>query len=229
LPNLPSAALSATASQQVQALAQRLQAATAAPDSAALLAELYGVYRGAGAWPHAAPLAALVAQLNPTLANVKAAAEAFREAAQHATVRPTPEAFQPFNQNAVYWYSKWVEMAPQDTNARLELALRYVDSETPMAGIATLREIVQQNPRHYKANLYLGLFSLRSNQRDKAVERLRAAIAADPTQAEPYYYLGSVLMEQPSTAAEGRQLLLQAQQRTQDPALRRLINSQLGS
>ena len=57
-----------------------------------------------------------------------------------------------------------------------------------MQGIALLREVVAQDPNNINANLNLGLFSMKSGQFDKAVQRFKIIIAHKPD-FESYFYL----------------------------------------
>jgi uncharacterized protein HemY len=57
-----------------------------------------------------------------------------------------------------------------------------------MKGIGLLLEVVKQDPNNLKANLNLGMFSMKSGQFEKAVERFKTVIAQKP-EVEPYFYL----------------------------------------
>ena len=51
-------------------------------------------------------------------------------------------------------------------------------------------EIAEQDPKNLKANLNLGLFSMKSGQYEKAVERFKTVISLAPS-AEAWFYLAS--------------------------------------
>jgi tetratricopeptide (TPR) repeat protein len=59
-----------------------------------------------------------------------------------------------------------------------------------MQGIAMLLEVVAKDPKNVKANMNLGLFSIKSGQFDKAIPRFNTVIATAPT-PEAYFYLGT--------------------------------------
>jgi tetratricopeptide (TPR) repeat protein len=59
-----------------------------------------------------------------------------------------------------------------------------------MQGITLLLDVVKQDPKNLKANLNLGLFSMKSGQFDKAVERFKTVIGIAPS-AEAWFYLAS--------------------------------------
>lgn len=61
----------------------------------------------------------------------------------------------------------------------------------PMQGIMMLRDILKDEPNNIKVLYQLGLFSIQSNQLDKAVERFEAVV--DQNNAEykdAWFYLG---------------------------------------
>ncbi|WP_129714319.1 tetratricopeptide repeat protein [Pedobacter sp. SYP-B3415] len=60
----------------------------------------------------------------------------------------------------------------------------------PMQGIAMLLDVVKQDPSNIRANMNLGLFSLKSGQFDKAVPRFTKVIEQKPS-ADAYFYLGT--------------------------------------
>ena len=59
-----------------------------------------------------------------------------------------------------------------------------------MQGITLLLNVVKQDPKNVKANMNLGLFSRKSGQFDKAVNRFKTVIAQKP-QPEAWFYLAS--------------------------------------
>jgi uncharacterized protein HemY len=59
-----------------------------------------------------------------------------------------------------------------------------------MMGINLLVYFVKNDPKNLKANLNLGLFSMKSGQYEKAVERFKTVISLAPS-AEAWFYLAS--------------------------------------
>jgi uncharacterized protein HemY len=57
-----------------------------------------------------------------------------------------------------------------------------------MQGIALLLGVVKQEPNNRAANLNLGLFSMKSGQYEKAIDRFKTVIAQKP-EFESYFYL----------------------------------------
>ena len=92
--------------------------------------------------------------------------------------------------NAVESFKKAMQKAPDNLDAQTGLGIAYVNggAPSPMAGISLLLGVVAKDPKNLKANLNLGLFSMKSGQFEKAVERFKNVVAQKP-ELEPYFYL----------------------------------------
>jgi len=92
--------------------------------------------------------------------------------------------------NAVESFKKAMQLAPDNLDAQTGLGIAYVNggSQGPMAGITLLLGVVAKDPKNLKANLNLGLFSMKSGQFEKAVDRFKTVVAQKP-ELEPYFYL----------------------------------------
>lgn len=92
--------------------------------------------------------------------------------------------------NAVESFKKAMQIAPDNLDAQTGLGIAYVNggAPSPMAGITLLLGVVAKEPKNLKANLNLGLFSMKSGQFEKAVERFKNVVAQKP-ELEPYFYL----------------------------------------
>ena len=129
----------------------------------------------------------LVAAKQNTFADWLMAGNRFNEAVkvtrdtltQPAMVLKAAESFQ----NAL-------KLNPTSLDAKMGLGVADVNgAASPMQGIALLLEVVKQEPGNVTANLNLGLFSMKSGQFDKAVNRFKTIIAQKPTDVESYFYL----------------------------------------
>ncbi|MFD2872682.1 tetratricopeptide repeat protein [Mucilaginibacter ximonensis] len=90
---------------------------------------------------------------------------------------------------AVEAFTNALKLKPQSLDAKTGLGVADVNGgASPMQGIALLREVVAQDPENVNANLNLGLFSMKSGQFDKAIERFKTVIAKKPD-FESYFYL----------------------------------------
>lgn len=65
----------------------------------------------------------------------------------------------------------------------------------PMRGITMLREVIEEDPNHVKANYWLGEFSLMSGQLEKAAPRFIKILEVDPANAEAATKLVQVYIE----------------------------------
>lgn len=100
------------------------------------------------------------------------------------------ESAQPvFTQNAVEAFENALKLKPNSLEAKTGLGVAYVNGgATPMQGIGLLREVVAQEPDNISANLNLGLFSMKSGQFEKAVDRFKTVLKLKPD-FETYFYL----------------------------------------
>ncbi|RYY06589.1 MAG: tetratricopeptide repeat protein [Sphingobacteriaceae bacterium] len=92
--------------------------------------------------------------------------------------------------NAVESFKKAMQLAPTNLDAQTGLGIAYVNggAPSPMAGISLLLGVVKKEPKNLKANLNLGLFSMKSGQFEKAVDRFKNVVEQKP-ELEPYFYL----------------------------------------
>ena len=94
-------------------------------------------------------------------------------------------------QKAISSYQKADKLKPNTLEVKTGLGIAYVTgTPNPMQGITLLLDVVKQDPKNLKANLNLGLFSMKSGQFDKAVERFKTVITIAPS-AEAWFYLAS--------------------------------------
>jgi tetratricopeptide (TPR) repeat protein len=63
---------------------------------------------------------------------------------------------------------------------KLQQAIELVNGADPMAGIMQLRELVAKDSTNVDAHYYLGLFSLKSGQLDKAIGRFNTVLKLKP-------------------------------------------------
>jgi tetratricopeptide (TPR) repeat protein len=94
-----------------------------------------------------------------------------------------------FVANAVEAFEHATKLQPASLEAKTGLGVAYVNGgATPMQGIALLLDVVKQQPNNREANLNLGMFSMKSGQYQKAVQRFKTLIA-QKEEVEPYFYL----------------------------------------
>ena len=101
---------------------------------------------------------------------------------------------------AIFGFQKVLELNPANLDAKAKLGASFVESSSllgnpPMKGITLLREVVAQDSTNIEANFQLGLFSVSSQQFDKAIERFNRILRTDSTQIDMYAYLGDTYMQ----------------------------------
>ncbi|MBK0384372.1 tetratricopeptide repeat protein [Pedobacter sp. SD-b] len=92
---------------------------------------------------------------------------------------------------AITAYNKALEINPNSLDAKTGLGVAYVTgTQNPMQGIQLLLGVVKEDPKNVKANMNLGMFSMKSGQFQKAVDRFKTVIDVKPT-PEAWFYLGT--------------------------------------
>jgi predicted Zn-dependent protease len=116
------------------------------------------------------------------------------------------------------YYQKALAKNPNLLAAKANMAMTYVNTDTPMQGIMLLREVLQQEPTNELALFNLGLLSMRSNQYDRAIERFRQILVNNPGNRKAQFYLGVSLAEAGQNA-EAKKVLAQVKQQEKDPQI----------
>ena len=130
----------------------------------------------------------LIAQKEPGFTPWLKTGDKFTEAYQQTADTLMQPAFV---QKAIQAYQEADKLQPNTPEVKTGLGIAYVSgTPNPMQGIQLLLEVVKNDPKNVKANLNLGLFSMKSGQYEKAVDRFKTVIAQAPT-AEAWFYLAS--------------------------------------
>ncbi|WP_316802687.1 tetratricopeptide repeat protein [Pedobacter nototheniae] len=132
----------------------------------------------------------VVAQSNPSSSTWLASGNKFLrafESTQDSLAQPA------LLQKANTSFKNALEKDATNIEAKTGLGVTIVNGlGAPMQGIAMLLEVVAKDPKNIKANMNLGLFSIKSGQFDKAIPRFNTVIAQSPT-PEAYFYLATAL------------------------------------
>lgn len=86
-------------------------------------------------------------------------------------------------------FSEAIKLDSTNLDAKTGLGVAYVaGGDNPMQGIGLLLGVVSKDPNNIKANFSLGLFSMKSGQYQKAINRFKTVVSQKPG-AEAYFYL----------------------------------------
>ena len=130
------------------------------------------------------------------------------------------------NKLAIDAYQQAIDIDGNNLAAKTGLGAALVTgSSNPMAGIALLREVVQVEPKNLEANKTLGLFSMQSQQFDKAVERFKTVIEVK-ADAESYFYLATAY-EKIGLKNEAIAAYQKSKELAADPTLSQYIDRQI--
>jgi len=80
-------------------------------------------------------------------------------------------------------YQAAISLDPDDPDNRINLAVSYTDfppQDNPMKGILLLRELEQQYPKNARVYTTLAKLAIKTNQWEKAAERLEQAVELAP-------------------------------------------------
>ncbi|WP_077924302.1 tetratricopeptide repeat protein [Spirosoma sp. 209] len=206
--------LSAAVQQRVVALQQQYASADAAK-RLTIGKQLIDVFRQANRFDSAAHYAGQLAIEQPTEQNLLQAGDQYFEAYTFAVDQQKTAAL---GQKTRDFYQKVLAKNPNLLEAKANMAMTYVNTETPMQGIMLLRQVLQQDPTNELALFNLGLLSMRSNQYERAIERFRQILIVNPASRKAQFYLGISLAEA-GQKEEARKVLAQVKQQEKDPQI----------
>ena len=124
------------------------------------------------------------------------------------------------------YLNKVVEVAPDNLRAKTKLAMTYVVTENPMAGILMLREVIEVDPNNILALFNLGMLSQQTGQTDLAAERFETLLNAEPDHHQARFFLGVTYQELGETD-KAREAWEEILDRTDDPAIVQTVEDAL--
>jgi len=129
-------------------------------------------------------------------------------------------------QKATHAYQQAVALDKSNLDAQTGLGVAYVNgSANPMQGITLLLGVVKEDPKNIKANMNLGLFSMKSGQFDKAVDRFKTVVAQKPD-PEAWFYLASSYENQ-GLIDEAITAYLKTKELAADPSLSQFVDRKI--
>lgn len=164
----------------------------------------------------------LIASEENTYGNWLKAGDRFTEAYQNTQdtlIQPA------LVQRAMSAYQHALQLNEKSLDAKTGLGVAIVNGSNPMEGIQLLLAVVKEEPNNLKANLNLGLFSMKSGQFDKAVSRFKTVIAQKPD-PEAWFYLASSY-ENIGMKEEAAVAYLKCKELAADPSLGQFIDRKI--
>ena len=181
------------------------------------------VYRRNNRFDSAAYFKELIAELSPKEENLENAADMYSEAANFSI---DPKKVKDLSDKARVYYEKVLAGQPENLNAKSKLAMTYVSTETPMKGIAMLREVVEKDPDNEMANFNLGILSIQSRQYEKAVPRFEKIIERNPEHWKARFYLG-IAFKESGKKEKAREQFELVKKLEQDPEVMNIVDGYL--
>ncbi|AQG81879.1 tetratricopeptide repeat protein [Spirosoma montaniterrae] len=177
--------------------------------------KLIAVFRELTRFDSAAFYAGQLATAQPTERNLLRAGDQYFEAYTFAVDEQKTASL---GQKTRDFYQKVLAKNPTLLAAKANMAMTFVNTNTPMQGIMLLREVLEQDPTNELALFNLGLLSMRSNQYERAIERFRQILVNNPSSRKAQFYLGISLAEA-GQKAEAQKVLAQVKQQEKDPQI----------
>lgn len=120
------------------------------------------------------------------------------------------------------YYQKALDLNPNYTYAKANMAMTYVNSDNPMQAISMLRGILEEDPTNEMALFNMGVLSMKSNQYNRAVQRFSQIVATNPENMKAKFFLAISLIETGKKEEAGK-LLKEVKEKEQDPAIQNAI------
>lgn len=124
------------------------------------------------------------------------------------------------------FYQKALDANPKNLDVKTKMAMTYLSSASPMAGIKMLREVLAADPKNELALFNMGMLSIQSGQYDKAVERLEELVKINPSHTQGHLLLGIALMNV-GDKPKAKELFEKVKQMDKDPAVQATVDSYL--
>ncbi len=180
--------LNANLAQQISELETALKSAASANQKLELQKQLAQKWDDVNQPVPSALYYEAIAQKESTYANWLKAGDLFTiayQGTQDTLIQPA------LTQKATNAYQKAMNLQPNSLDAKTGLGVALVSgTPNPMQGIQLLLSVVKEDPKNIKANLNLGLFSMKSGQYDKAINRFKTVLDQKPD-PESWFYLAS--------------------------------------
>ncbi len=182
--------------------------------------QLAALYQKYSRFDSAAHYAGILANNQPTDANIKQAAFLYFDAYSFSVA---PEKVRSNADRASDLLGKVLEKNPEDLEAKTRLGLILVNSPQPMQGIMMVREVLEQEPENEFALFNMGLLSIESRQFPRAVEYFERYQVVNPENEEGQLYLAISYLESGNNA-KALETFSRLRERVSDPEMIRTID-----
>ena len=216
--------LSPEQQKKVDALKQKLETATAA-QKVGVIENLMLAFSEGNRIDSAAKYAEGLLAFNDSEVTLLKIADTYYQAYGYAL---SDEKGNVLGEKAREFYKKALAKNPQLLKAKTNMAMTYVSTQTPMAGIMLLREVLNEDPNYEPALMNIGLLSMQSKQFEKAADRFRTVLKTNAGNTQAEFYLGICLAEL-GEKTEARRYLESVQKKDSDPAIQQAVKETLQS
>jgi tetratricopeptide (TPR) repeat protein len=212
---MPHAPASPEQLRDISALLVRYNQQEQAEDRVRLATEIAAKYAAISKHDSAGYFYEEVTKIRPTEKNFQRAGDQYYEAFSFAA---NQQRAKELSAKTREMYEGVLRNNPSNADAKTNVAMTYIASESPMQGIQLLREVLATDPRNEKALFNMGILSIQSGQYDKAAERFQALVEVNPRHVNGNFYLGVALAES-GRAKEAVQVFNRVKELDQDPTL----------
>jgi cytochrome c-type biogenesis protein CcmH/NrfG/ribosomal protein L40E len=187
---------------EVERLEGEIEAASTEEERLEAQEQLAGLYAQAGAFDRAAPLQQEVAEGRQT---ALAWADAGSLFLAHMLRTQGPERAD-YAQRAAENYERSLALNPDDLDVKTDLATAYLnDATNPMRAVEVVKEVLETNPDHVRANFNYGLMLAQINRTEQAQTQFEKVVnltdPADPVHQRAEQELARVRAAQSSTVS----------------------------
>lgn len=187
---------------EVDRLEGEIEAASTEDERLDAQEQLAGLYAQAGAFDRAAPLQQEVAEARQT---ALAWADAGSLYLAHM-LRTQGSDRADYAARAAENYERSLELNPDDLDVKTDLATAYLnDATNPMRAVQTVKEVLEENPDHVRANFNYGLMLAQINRTDQAQAQFEKVVGLtepeDPVHQRAEQELARVRAAQSSTVS----------------------------
>ncbi|CAH0997429.1 Cell division coordinator CpoB [Emticicia aquatica] len=214
--------LSAEQEKQLSDLKQKLASAS---NKNALYEQIAQVFLAANRFDSAATYAEKIALADPSTANWMQAGDTYYQA---FTLAFRQENVSNYAEKTRECYQKVLDKNPHQLQAKTNIAMTYVQSDSPMQAIMMLREVITEEPSFEPALMNLGVLSMQSGQYAKAADRFKQVVRLNPANLNALLGLGYSLVEM-GEKAQAKTIFEDLKKKVKEPTLLEEVNKALES